>query len=321
MPDKLPEQFAPTGPKLSRFPIRPAPPIRPHLFADEARWVFRLVALVGVTEFVAWYAFGWTLVHERRTALLFAIAALAKPLWARLGVALGRAAVASTSLLLALAFTIVSVQAPDASVAAFWLPALADLVSSAAADAITIERRPAAFSRLEMGRSIGAAIGLAAGLSLPNAIAAAAALILAVALTRALRDRGTPRSTWPAAAWLHALRTPLGVQVVALSLVTGLLLPRLQVPWWLAFALPLGGMILAARIEPLLPNATWLPRIAAGLALAGRLWPPLWLLATGMSFTAIPASAARGSGEMERPLVSSLAWSALILGAAVGAVV
>ena len=44
------------------------------------------------------------------------------------------------------------------------------------------------------------------------------------------------------------------------------------------------------------------------------------LLALGALFVAIPASVARGAGEMERPVASSLAWSALGLGAAVGAV-
>jgi hypothetical protein len=40
----------------------------------------------------------------------------------------------------------------------------------------------------------------------------------------------------------------------------------------------------------------------------------------GTLLAAVPASVARGAGEMDRPLASSLAWSALALGAAVGAV-
>src|SRR5436305_446217 len=54
MPDKLPEEFAPTGPKLSRFPVQPAPPVRPRLFPDEAKFVFRLALLSGATTFIAW---------------------------------------------------------------------------------------------------------------------------------------------------------------------------------------------------------------------------------------------------------------------------
>jgi hypothetical protein len=41
----------------------------------------------------------------------------------------------------------------------------------------------------------------------------------------------------------------------------------------------------------------------------------------GAIFAAIPAAVARGAGELERPLVSSLAWSALIAGAALAAVI
>jgi hypothetical protein len=38
-------------------------------------------------------------------------------------------------------------------------------------------------------------------------------------------------------------------------------------------------------------------------------------------FSAVPATVARGAGEMERPLASSLAWMALTAGAALGAVI
>ena len=69
-----------------------------------------------------------------------------------------------------------------------------------------------------------------------------------------------------------------------------------------------------------MPNAAWLPRLALVLALAGLFWAPLGLFALGAMFAAIPAAVVGGVGEMERPLVSSLAWSALIAGAALGAV-
>jgi hypothetical protein len=49
---------------------------------------------------------------------------------------------------------------------------------------------------------------------------------------------------------------------------------------------------------------------ALSLALA-----PLGPLALGAAATLLPASVARGAGEMERPVASSLAWMALALGA------
>jgi hypothetical protein len=48
-------------------------------------------------------------------------------------------------------------------------------------------------------------------------------------------------------------------------------------------------------------------------------WPSaaaaVGLLALGAAASALPASVLRGSGEMERPIVSSLVWSAFSLGA------
>ena len=55
--DKLPEEFAPTGPKLTRFSIQPAPPVRPRLLADEARFAARLSLLAGGAELAAWIWF------------------------------------------------------------------------------------------------------------------------------------------------------------------------------------------------------------------------------------------------------------------------
>src|SRR5207249_1217511 len=87
-------------------------------------------------------------------------------------------------------------------------------------------------------------------------------------------------------------------------------------PWGVVW--PILGMVAAARMEPWMPNAMALPRIAALVAVAGRIagWPPLALLGAGAMFAAIPAAVVRGAGEMERPVASSLAWSALIAGAA-----
>jgi hypothetical protein len=69
-----------------------------------------------------------------------------------------------------------------------------------------------------------------------------------------------------------------------------------------------------------MPNAVVLPRVAALAAAVGWVYPPLRLLGLGIMFAALPAAVARGAGEMERPIASSLAWSALAAGAAVGAV-
>jgi hypothetical protein len=81
-------------------------------------------------------------------------------------------------------------------------------------------------------------------------------------------------------------------------------------------------MALAARLESRMPNALWLPRAAVVLALVGNVLGsrPLLALSLGVMFAASPAAVARGAGEMERPVASSLAWSALIAGAALGAV-
>jgi hypothetical protein len=79
-------------------------------------------------------------------------------------------------------------------------------------------------------------------------------------------------------------------------------------------------MFAAARGERWMPNAVWLPRIAVLLAAAGSLFAPLRPLAMGAMLATVPASVARGAGEMERPVASSLAWIALFTGAAVGAV-
>ena len=78
-----------------------------------------------------------------------------------------------------------------------------------------------------------------------------------------------------------------------------------------------------ARAESRAPNAMTLPRFAVLIALAGRLLhsPALALVGLGAMFSAIPAATVRGAGEMERPLASSLAWSALIAGAALSAMI
>ena len=361
MDAKLPEEFAPTGPKLSRFPIRPAPPIRPHLFPDEAHFTLRLALLAGATEFLAWI---WLSGHGHGPAALLALGALRclKPLWARLGTRIPRPVVALSLLagsVSSLAAWLVAswLQQGDVltrseiitgavAIAAAGLPSLADLCASCIADSVTVERRAAAYAWLDMAQALGALLGLAIVPLLPGIFLLpllALAIVLAGVGIPALRDRGTPRSTWPASAYAGVLRSPLLRSLGFLALVVGALamnashhaaLPiwdgmplvpesSLQaIPRWVQAVAPIAGMALAARLDRLAQNAVVLPRIAMVLAMFGwyfALWPLGWF-ALGMMFAAIPAAVARGAGEMERPLVSSMAWSALVLGAAVGAV-
>ena len=357
MADKLPEEFAPTGPKLSKFPIRPAPPIRPHLFADEARFALRLAILAGCAKFVAWFWLA-TLGHDRWVLALVGLQVLG-PLWARLGTRFPRPAIAALLLLtpvLVWAAVLVGVGHFHAHfsttvllVIAAGLPAVSDLCATCIGDSVTVERRAAAYAWLDMGQGLGAALGFVAswlvrGEPLPRVLISlglpAGALLVAAVLSRELRDRGTPRSSWPLAEYRSVWRSPLGLQLTALAFSCAVLafategallwpgfpfIPKealRSIPHWLRIALPLAGMALAARLERSMPNAIALPRAATGLAAVALIlsfWP-LGAFAMGMMFAAVPAAVARGAGEMERPLVSSLAWSALIAGAAVGAV-
>lgn len=347
----LPEEFAPTGKKLSRFAVRPAPPLRPRLFPDEARFAFRLALLVFGTEFGFWLLIG----DRSRTLLAVVFCRLLKPLWAALGRHVPRPAIAAALLALpfgaAIGVAVLAVAAhtghppwPHAqrlaflSVASLGLPALMDLSSTMVADSITVERRAAAYSWLEMGQSAGAALGIAAAFSrdLVALSALVAALFVATAGLPQLRDRGTPRSSWPLRQYASALRSPLGLQLCVLAFLCTALAwssaetifpgrfphPGRTLPWWALSAMPLVGMAFAARIEPLMPNAVWLPRIATLIAAASFFasFQPAGLFALGMMLAALPAAVARGGAEMERPLLSSVTWSALTAGAALGAV-
>ncbi len=367
MDGKLPEEFAPTGPKLSKFPIRPAPPIRPHLFADEARFALRLSLLAGAAEFLAW----WWLTAGIPGPAILAIAALRclKPLWARIGTRVPRPVVALSLLLgnvvgvcaglFAMRFQhgdliVRWVEITEAiALASFGLPALADVCATCVGDSVTVERRPAAYAWLDMAQALGAVSGLAinslfwmgkSGVAVAlSGVAWALALAVACVGVPALRDRGTPRSAWPASAYLSVLRTPLLRTLLPLAFVGAALamkslhmtplpvwdgLPLVSasqlrsIPVWLQAASPLAGMALAARFERISANAIVLPQAALALAILGwslAIWP-IAMLGLGVLFAAIPAAVARGAGEMERPIASSLAWSALIAGAAVGAV-
>ena len=323
----LPEPFAPTGGKLSRFRIVPPPPLRPRLLPDEAKFALRISLLAGCAEFAAW---AW-LAHAggRGAALGWAVLRLLRPLWSRVGTRVSRPVVAFALLFVALLGASASLatvgQLFNLGLLAIALPAVGDLCASCAGDSITVERRSAAYSWLDMGQGLGGALGLAVGASFPRAaaVASAAALLAASVGVPDLRDRGTPRSTWAPAAYLQVFRTPFAAQLCALVFFAAFF--ALQQPArphsaWMTLLLPLAGMAIAARVDPFLPNAVVLPRAALIVAALGWVVPPLRLLAIGALFAAVPASVARGAGEMERPIASSLAWSALAAGAAVGAV-
>jgi hypothetical protein len=301
--------------------------MRPRLLPDEARFALRLSLLAGCAEFAAW---AW-LAHAagRGAALGWAALRLLKPVWSHAGTRVTRPVVAFALLFVALLGTSISLATAGQLFAlgllAVALPAVADLCASCAADSITVERRSAAYSWLDMAQGLGGAVGLALGASFPRvAVVASAAALLAGSIgVPDLRDRGTPRSTWPPAAYLHVFRTSFGAQLCALSFFAGFFAlqpPPHAYPSWMALLLPLAGMAIAARVDPFLRNAVVLPRAVLAVAALGWLLPPLRLLALGALFAAVPASVARGAGEMERPVASSLAWSALAAGAAVGAV-
>jgi hypothetical protein len=298
--------------------------MRPRLFPEEARFALRLAVLAGGCELAAWAMLAAS--PARRALWAFAALRLLRPLWAKLGTLLPRPAIAFALLFAALfgagaALFAPSLTGPLALIAAA-LPALGDLCTTCAGDSVTVERRAAAYAWIDMGQALGGMLGLALGSWSPAvaAIAAPAALLAGSVGIPDLHDRGTPRSSWPAAAYRHTLRTDLGLQLTALAFACGLLFHRPQGPEWLFLVLPPAGMALAARLEPRMANALRLPRAAGLIAAAGLLLPPLRLLALGVMFAAIPAAVARGAGEMERPIVSSLAWSALIAGAALGSV-
>ena len=333
--DKLPDEFAPTGPKLSRFPIQPAPPVRPRLFADEARFAGRLALLAGGAELAAWIWFARLLYHRGPAwaALAFAGCRIARPLWAFLGTRIPRGAIAFTLLafsLLLQGFATVSFADGLGAVAAA-IPAVADLCAAAMADAVTVERRAAAYSWLDVAQGLGCGLGLALGVAEPRLapLVATAALLVGSLGVPDLRDRGAPRSTWPVAVRFQVLRTPLAGQLALLAAVGGgcaaAAAVRSSWGWW-SLLPPILGMAAAARTEAAARNALVVPRALAlvgALALALRHAAPpaavaVGLFALGGFCAALPGAAARGAGEMERPLASSLAFSALALGAGVG---
>jgi hypothetical protein len=341
--DKLPEEFAPTGPKLTRFSIRPGPPQRPHLFPDERRFALSLAVLAAGGEFAVWL--GVARLAGPESVAAFILGRLLKPAWAKLGTRAARPLVAAA--LVAAGFACVAVAGHvqvdrvggrfGGLVAAFLAlgfaaPAVGDLCATCIADSVTVERRASAYAWLDMGQALGAVAAVA--LVSARLIVVGVALLPALALASvpgafALHDRGTPRSSWPLRDYVSAVRTPLGAQLAGIALLTGLFCfyraahrepPSIRT--LIGIALPLAGMALASRLEAYVPNAIALPRLIALIAGLGAVlgWPGLQSFALGAMFAALPAAVARGAGEMERPLVSSVAWSALTAGAALAAV-
>jgi hypothetical protein len=332
---KLPEEFAPTGPKLSKFVIRPAPPVRPHLFADEARFAGRLALLSGAAELAAWIWFARLLSHRGPAwaAVVFAALRIARPLWAWLGTRVPRALIAFMLLALSLlvqGFAAMSFADALGAVAAA-LPAVGDLCASAAADAITVERRATAYSWIDMAQALGCCLGIAIGTAEPRLapLVGTLALLVGSIAVPDLRDRRTPRSTWPVTVRWRALCTPLAGQLALLAVAGGAFAAAAAVRskwgWW-AIAAPLLGMAAAARAEVAARNALVVPRalFALGAVALGLRYvaPPaavaLGLFALGGFCSALPGAVARGAGEMERPVASSWSWSALALGAGIG---
>jgi hypothetical protein len=359
---KLPEEFAPTGPKLSRFRIQPAPPVRPHLFPEERRFAVRLALLAGAGELCAWAAVGRALVERReppRASLLLACLGvlalrLLGPLWSKLSTRAPRPLIAGLLLLGALLVCGAWLGLPErlggvplwAVMLGLALPALGDLAASTAGDAITIDRRAAAASALDMGQGLGLALGLAAGAASPRGLfnlLPPVVLIAAAAVLTDVRDRDTPCSTWPLgnrAAAAKSVRTALLLALViglfsaaALGLSPGTTLAGKALPlggatlWLVA---PLLGMSVFAQLEGRLQGRSTALRLCAALAVlafitAGLpvdgLAGTLALLALGGAAAALPATVLREAAELERAPAASLAWTALIAGAALGALV
>jgi hypothetical protein len=325
--------------------------VRPRLFPDEARFAVRLSLIAFGTELAAWVWLAALLAAApaHRGAFIPLAAGLAalralRPVWAWLGTRVPRSAVAFPLISLALvadgaallAMPLYPFPGAYALIAAAFasLPALGDLAASCAADAITIERRAAAYSFLDVAQGIGVGLGIAVGASSPRLAPAAAALglFLAGLGIPELRDRGTPRSAWPLALYRDVARSALGRELCALSFaIGGLGALALQFAFGFGWLAPFAGMIFAARAESRAPNAVALPQLLAAVALAAallglcaplapRLLPQvsgqLALLALGAAASALPASVARAAGEMERPLLASLSSACLFAGAA-----
>jgi len=332
---ELPEEFAPRSHK-PRFATLPGAPVRPRLVAEESRFAMRLSLLAAVSELCAFAAFARLCTHRAFAgAVVWAALRVARPLWAFCGTVVPRGLVAfalvATSLALqgaALLFL-----RPDEGLlaAAAALPALGDLCATRLGEAVPLDRRAAAFSYLDIGQAMGIALGLAAGAAEPrlSPVFGVFALLCGSIAIPDLRSPPGPRATFSMALRAAAARTPFGARISVLAFFTGGLgaaaLADGVLPRWAAIGAPLAGMVLAARIEPRTRNAVVLVRalaiVAAVCAVVRAIgqWPlvaPVAALAMlGAAASALPASVARGAGELERAMISSLSWSAFSLGA------
>jgi len=332
---ELPEEFAPRGHK-PRFATLPGAPVRPRLVADESRFAMRLSLLAAVSELCAFAAFARLCTHRAFAgAVVWAALRVARPLWAYCGTVVPRGAVAFALVAASLALqgaALLSLR-PDEGLlaAAAALPALGDLCATRLGEAIPLDRRSAAFSYLDIGQAMGIALGLGAGAAEPrlSPVFGVVALLFGSIAIPDLRSPPGPRATFSMALRTAAARTPFGARISILAFLIGGLGAAALVdgvlPWWAAVAAPVAGMVLAARIEPRTRNAVVLVRALAAFAAlcavvrAAGQWPAAAaaaaLVALGAAASALPASVARGAGELERPIVSSLSWSAFSLGA------
>jgi hypothetical protein len=331
----LPEEFAPRSRK-PRFATLPDAPVRPRLLAEESRFAVRLSLLAGAAELCAFAAFARLCTHRAFAgAVVWAALRCARPLWALCGTVVPRGAVAFVLVAASLAMqgaALLSLRPDEALLAAAaGLPALGDLCATCLGEAIPLDRRPAGYSYLDIGQGMGVALGLAAGAAEPrlSPVISAVALLFGSVAIPDLRGRPGPRATFSLGLRVAAASTPFGAQGSILAFAIGGLgaaaLVEAPLPRWAAIAAPLAGMWLAARVDPRTRNAVVLPRVlvvlAALCALARAIgqWPSAAalaaLVALGAAASALPASVTRGSGELERPIVSSLVWTAFSLGA------
>jgi hypothetical protein len=332
----LPEEFAPRSRK-PRFATLPDAPVRPRLLADESRFAIRLSLLAGGAELCAFAALARLCTHRAFAgAVVWAALRVARPLWAFCGTVAPRGAVAFVLVAASLAVqgaALLSLR-PDEGLlaAAAALPALGDLCATCLGDAIPLDRRSSGYSYLDIGQGMGVALGLAAGAAEPrlSPVIGAVALLSGSIAIPDLRSRPGTRATFSLGLRVAVARTPFGTHGSVLAFAIGGLaaaaLVEMALPRWAAIAAPLAGMWIAARVDPRTPNAVFLPRVLVGLAAlcaiarASGQWPSAaasgGLLVLGAAASALPASVLRGSGEMERPIVSSLVWSAFSLGAA-----
>jgi len=332
---ELPEEFAPRSHK-PRFATLPGEPIRPRLLADESRFAIRLSLLAGASELCAFAALARLCTHRSFAgAVVWAALRVARPLWALCGTVVPRGAAAFVLVAASLAVqgaALLSLSPDEALLAAAAaLPALGDLCATHLAEAIPLDRRPAGLSYLDIGQGMGIALGLAAGAAEPrlSPVVAVVALLFGSIAIPDLRSLPGPRATFSLGLRAAAARTPFGAQGTILAFVIGGLgaasLVEPTLPRWAAIVAPIAGMLLAARIDPRTRNAVILPRalvVMAALCAVTRAigqWPSAaeaaGLVVLGAAASALPASVARGSGELERPIVSGLVWSAFSLGA------